>query len=380
VTADSASSYEVRPTLRLFAEPTELLPPPPAQVDGENGELPPEYVDPIAGLPKLSRTGQTLYVKPVDYLDEEVDLSRIEDDSGLFESTRRSSSVAVDSNGISTTAPRQKQSIPRQSGEDQGKFKEVQGVRLHSERGCTFWRFKIEVQLSSRQTRIAYRINRGPSIGFWVPGRDESMNVMFQSCNGFSHGVDSDAFSGPDPLWRDVLNTHQTKPFHVMIGGGDQIYNDAVMEQSTVFQEWLKIKNPIHKRNAEFTVAMQDELEAFYLERYCMWFSQGLFGMAVSQIPQVNIWDDHDIIDGYGSYPHHFMSNPVFTGLGAVAFKYYMLFQHQSIVAETEEDEPSWLLGASRGPYINELSRSVFMHFGPRVAFLGLDNRTERMV
>ena len=87
-----------------------------------------------------------------------------------------------------------------------------------------------------------------------------------------------------------------------------------------------------------------------------------------------------DIIDGFGSYPHHFMSTPVFSGLGNVAFKYYMLFQHQSVVDEMTTDEPSWLLGASRGPYINELSRSVFMFLGKHVAFLGLDCRTERMV
>lgn len=72
------------------------------------------------------------------------------------------------------------------------------------------------------------------------------------------------------------------------------------------------------------------------------------------------------------------MSTPVFTGVGAVAFKYYMLFQHQSVVDESEKTEPSWLLGASPGPYINELSRSVFMNLGRKVAFLGLDCRTER--
>lgn len=111
-----------------------------------------------------------------------------------------------------------------------------------------------------------------------------------------------------------------------------------------------------------------------------MWFSQGLFGVANAQIPMVNIWDDHDIIDGFGSYPHHFNRCAVFTGLGAVAFKYYLLFQHQSIVDENEEHEPSWLLGATPGPYITELSRSCFMSLGRKVAFLGLDCRTERMV
>lgn len=100
-------------------------------------------------------------------------------------------------------------------------------------------------------------------------------------------------FSGPDPLWRDVLNSHQTRPFHAMIGGGDQIYNDAVMTQTKLFQQWLSLKNPHHKHEAEFTSEMRDELETFYLERYSMWFSQGLFGMANSQIPMINVWDDH---------------------------------------------------------------------------------------
>ena len=74
------------------------------------------------------------------------------------------------------------------------------------------------------------------------------------------------------------------------------------------------------------------------------------------------------------------MSTNVFCGLGEVAFKYYMLFQHQTVVGETQVDEPSWILGASPGPYINELSRSIFTFLGRGVAFLGLDCRTERMV
>ena len=87
-----------------------------------------------------------------------------------------------------------------------------------------------------------------------------------------------------------------------------------------------------------------------------------------------------DIIDGFGSYPHHFMSTPVFCGLGAVAFKYYMLFQHQSVPDEAPADEPSWLWGSAPGPYIREFSRSVFVSLGKNVLLLALDCRTERTV
>ena len=74
------------------------------------------------------------------------------------------------------------------------------------------------------------------------------------------------------------------------------------------------------------------------------------------------------------------MSSPVFCGIGAVAFKYYMLFQHQSVPDEGPAEEPSWLMGADQGPYINELSRSVYVSLGKNMALLALDCRTERMV
>jgi hypothetical protein len=376
VTQDSESSYDTAPTLRLFVQPIELLPPPPAELPGGQPLLP-EYVDPIAGIPKVGHRGETLYVRPVEHLEEAKDVSMMEPDDGLFELTR--SAVDYDANAPdppgSFTSRKKRIEV---DGERLGKYKDVSGVRLHVERGHTFWRFNIEVELRDQQQRIAYRINGGPATGFWVPARGESMNVMFHSCNGFSISVNPDNFCGPDPMWRDVLNNHQTRPFHVMIGGGDQIYNDVVVNKAHLFHEWIGIKNPLHKSNAPFTAEMQDELEAFYLERYMMWFSQGLFGLANSQIPMVNMYDDHDIIDGFGSYPDHFMKTPVFSGLGNVAFKYYLLFQHQSLSSETEESEPSWSLGVKPGPYIHEPSRSLFVSLGARVALLAVDARAER--
>ena len=296
VTVDGQSDYSVAPSLRLFAEPLELLPPPPQQVDGaDDNALPPEYIDPIAGLPKLSRTGETVYVKPVEDLDQEVDLSRVETDDGLFEKMR--TAAVPTSYGIPDPRIAQAQLADSKAKHRPGKRKSggqtVRGVRLHAERGVTFWRFKLEVELTTQQTRIAYSINNAPSVGFWVPAKGQSMNIMFHSCNGFSMSVNPANFSGPDPLWRDVLNSHQTRPFHVMIGGGDQIYNDAVMTQTQLFQDWLGMKSPNHKHSAPFSSEMQEELESFYLDRYSMWFSQGLFGMANSQIPMINLWDDH---------------------------------------------------------------------------------------
>jgi hypothetical protein len=299
VTQDEHSSYEEIPTLRLFAQSMELLPPLSAE---HQQDPPPEYLDPVAGQMKVSRTGQPLFVRPVTVLEDGVDVSRVENESGLFELTKSSDRESQQTHRPVAQEDRysnmpSKPRIRARDGEKAGKYREVKAVRLHRERGVTFWRFSLEIELGLRQARVAYRINRGPAIGFWVPGRGQSMNIMFHSCNGFSLSVNSNEFTGPDPLWRDVLNKHLSRPFHVMLGGGDQIYNDAAMRDTTYFKEWLQTKNPEHKHKADFTEEMQDELEAFYLDRYSMWFSQGLFGMANSQMPMVNIWDDHDIID-----------------------------------------------------------------------------------
>lgn len=194
VTTDRGSSYASPPVLQLSHEPMDLVPPPPHRMDRESEQsLPSEYIDPIAGLPKLSRTGKTIYVKPVEDLEQEADLSRIEDDGGLFEETR--TAVVSSSYGQPSNQARHKfpSSLDSRSDPVEEKVRvrhpQVQGVRLCAERGVTFWRFNIEVELGDKQARIAYRINNSASVAFWVPACGQSMNIMFHTCNGFSISV-----------------------------------------------------------------------------------------------------------------------------------------------------------------------------------------------
>lgn len=94
------------------------------------------------------------------------------------------------------------------------------------------------------------------------------------------------------------------------------------------------------KRNAPIDDEVLAEFKNFYLNHYMNWFGKGfwkgttsqvveaLFPLTMSQIPMVNIYDDHDIIDGFGSYHDSTMQAPIFSTVGNVAYKYYMLFQH----------------------------------------------------
>jgi hypothetical protein len=195
VTVDAPSSYEPAPSLRLFHQPMSLLPEPPQQVDGAPGEgLSSEQVDPIAGLPKMTRSGKTVYVKPVEDLEEGVDISLVEDDDGLYEETRTANvptSYGKPDPTVGSPVPSNSQNrMGKKDGQRSGHIQEVKGFRLHAERGVTFWRFNLEVELGDKQARIAYRINNAASIGFWVPERGQTMNIMFHSCNGFSMSVE----------------------------------------------------------------------------------------------------------------------------------------------------------------------------------------------
>lgn len=122
---------------------------------------------------------------------------------------------------------------------------------IHIQRTFTFWRFLIKVPLAQHEMMITYSINHGQKIEFWVPGRMQNMrwaahsvrtsffsflrswSLIHHQCNGFSAGVNQDDFRGPgfqsgyDPVWIDLLSKHSETPFHLLMGGGDQLYCDA---------------------------------------------------------------------------------------------------------------------------------------------------------
>lgn len=185
------------------------------------------------------------------------------------------------------------------------------GERLYEDTASEFWRFSFDLPLSSLEAKWEYHIPNmrhlsgasGPRVStkiFHVPPATESMRIMFHSCNGFSVGTDEDAWSGC-ALWSDVLRSHSQKPIHVMIGGGDQIYNDGIRVDGPL-RAWCDIGNPIKRREYPFSEQLRVECDKYYFDSYVKWYNTEPFASANGTIPQINIWDDHDIIDGFGSY------------------------------------------------------------------------------
>ncbi|RAL09303.1 uncharacterized protein BO97DRAFT_172133 [Aspergillus homomorphus CBS 101889] len=291
------------------------------------------------------------------------------------------------------------------------------GLRLYEDPEKAFWRFSIALALEQYEARWEYTIpgfqyangeELPPPWDFVVPSVHQSMRLMFHSCNGFSVGTDMNAWVGPN-LWNDVMRVHGQKPFHAMIGGGDQLYCDGIRVDGPL-KAWTAIANPHKRRAHSFDNDLRAQCDEYYYANYVRWYSIKPFKTANGRIPQINIWDDHDIIDGFGSYTDHFMRCSVFRGIGGVAFKYYCLFQHHiappkstyttdapqtmhavngtagadprqlenTYVLEGQSEDDSWIIGNRPGPYVEEKSRSLYMRLGKRFAFIGVDARTER--
>ncbi len=255
-----------------------------------------------------------------------------------------------------------------------------------------FYRFLIDTKLIAKEQKIRYTVNDVLSYEFFLPAASQPMNIVSYSCNGFSLSTQTETYKSS--LWYDVLNRHHSSQrYHVMLGGGDQIYCDAIKNASKVFHDWLEEKNPVKKHHQKLTKEISDSFHDFYINQYMKWYGQGfwkgtngkvleaLFPVAMATIPSINIYDDHDIIDGYGSYRDSTMSTEIFKGVGNIAYQYYMLFQQQVNYKDDDEaylKDPSWILGSKPGPYMGEKSHSIFTKLGKGIGFLGLDCRTER--
>jgi len=166
--------------------------------------------------------------------------------------------------------------------------------------------------------KIQYSINDGLKMDFFVPGYRQTMHLAAYSCNGFSECVNPDDFRGPgfqsgyDPLWVDLLAKHAEQPFHLLVGGGDQLYCDGVVREPEL-QGWLHHPNPGEKLHYPVTQEVLSAIDRFYFNHYCESFRSGAFARANSSIPMLNMLDDHDLIDGFGSYPDELQKSPVFS-------------------------------------------------------------------
>jgi hypothetical protein len=226
--------------------------------------------------------------------------------------------------------------------------------------------YKYEFILPAIKQMITYSVgNRQHS--FYTPDFNQRWNMLFYSCNGICSVTPEvqQQYNDIKPLWVDVNRMHSQVQFHGMIGGGDQIYCDDVFNL-VCFESWCGMRDKAKRMMQEFSPEMNRDTEAYYFNNYMTHFGKDGFREALATIPFNFTWDDHDIFDGYGSYPLYLQTSLVFKGIFHVALRFYLLFQqHTNAHLYRFED-------------IGHKSHSSLRLYGPRLAVISPDVRSER--
>jgi hypothetical protein len=186
--------------------------------------------------------------------------------------------------------------------------------------GRTLWRY--DFSLPADRT-AAYRLGRRHHT---VAPPAADTRIVYVSCNGQETG-DLDREDGErDAMWTRLAAEHRRSPFALMLHGGDQLYADDVLHAHPEIERWEAAP-----RDARAGIAFTPEADAavrrFYFERYLGNFGRAAMQTVTAEIPSVMMWDDHDIIDGWGSHPASLLDSPVGRGLFAAARDMFLLFQ-----------------------------------------------------
>ncbi|MBB4003709.1 alkaline phosphatase D family protein [Aurantimonas endophytica] len=190
--------------------------------------------------------------------------------------------------------------------------------------------------------------------------------IVYVSCNGQESG-DLDREDGErDAMWTRLAAEHRRAPFALMLQGGDQLYADDVLYAHPSVERWASAPRDT-RGDIAFEPAADKAVRRFYFERYLGNFGRAAMRTVAAEIPSVMMWDDHDIIDGWGSHPAALLDSPVGRGLFAAARDMFLLFQ----VAATDATLPSTIMDRS-GATLGLVLRY------PDLALLAPDLRSER--
>ncbi|KAJ3338466.1 hypothetical protein HDU93_009482 [Gonapodya sp. JEL0774] len=213
---------------------------------------------------------------------------------------------------------------------------------------------------------------------FYVPGKETRVRAAFFTCNGFAattkHAGEG---TGIPTMWSDVIRVHTAEPFHFLIGGGDQIYNDDIFNfPEQPINRWMNMVGKSERERHPWTPEMDEFARGFYFRNYCMHFMTSPFEDVLRSIPHIFNCDDHDFFDGFGSYPPSLHESPVFTGIGRVALRHYLLFQHHTTPFRAKED--GFFPATPTPDGASATGFNVVLRLSSRVVLVAVDSRTER--
>lgn len=226
--------------------------------------------------------------------------------------------------------------------------------------------FEFDAPLADTPTTLTYSPEQGRYFDIHLPARDQAPNMAYASCNGFSSQKVMKGVEVKNRMWLEMAERHGSTPYHLMLLGGDQVYADSIWEVVTSIKKWNALENA-RANKAAFTRQMREQVEKFYFDLYTERWAQPEVARMMASVPSVAMWDDHDIFDGWGSYPPERQNCPVFQGIGKIARHAFAVFQQHLLPGA---EKPATYIAPDQG--------FTMGHVIGRTAILSLDMRSER--
>jgi hypothetical protein len=204
---------------------------------------------------------------------------------------------------------------------------------------------------------------------FFIARGNQKWRGGFFSCNGFDAYVPEQVASNLtySNVWNHLLSVHEETPLHLLLWGGDQNYIDFIFEDIPFLRAWIKMEWN-EKWTTDFRDDLKEEVEQYHFNTYTEnWDRRSEVRKALTSIPSLMMWDDHDIFDGAGSYPPLLHDSPVMMGLFLAAQKMRLLFQHHTTFEKAREHH-----------MFGHQGYNFFARCGQSLAIIGADGRTER--
>lgn len=227
------------------------------------------------------------------------------------------------------------------------------------------WRYVFKVALDAQPATLSYAIGEERH-QIRLPAAGSPPRMAYASCNGFSSLKAMKGIDHKNALWTKLASKHRENPYSLLLMGGDQVYADSMWETVPLMKSWASLAFK-EGNAAKASPAMQAALRQFYFDLYTERWSQPEVRPILATIPTVMMWDDHDLIDGWGSYPATRQECDVFQkAIWPAASKAFRTFQQQL----KDSEKPARMLAPDHG--------FSFRHVIGRLAIVALDMRSER--
>lgn len=189
------------------------------------------------------------------------------------------------------------------------------------------YRYDCDVKQTAQGSSARYAFG-GAQWTFAVPAKDAAPVMAYASCNGFSSLKLMKNTKVPNAQWAALNKKHQTSPLHLLLLGGDQIYFDSMWEELDTLSDWAALPTDEAQKRAP-TESMKRQVAAYYRTLYLKRWTQKDPAQAFATIPTLMMWDDHDIFDGWGSYPEKLQQCKVYAEIFGNAREAFRLYQQQ---------------------------------------------------